>query len=115
MSKIQVTLFLPSVEQGSAFRLVEPDSRGVQVVQPIREEAHMKLGKLVDRAKSEIEKRGGTEALRKDADEVRNIAKGPGSFSEKAKKAAEAVKDPGAKGQDGTPKPQRQARSTGAK
>lgn len=80
----------------------------------------MKLGKLVDRARSEIDRRGGKDALRKDADELRNIAKGPGSFSEKAKKAAEAVKDPGAKGQDGKAtgagaKPPRQARSVGPK
>ena len=75
----------------------------------------MKLGKLVDRAKSEIERRGGTDALKKDAGELRNIAKGPGSFSEKAKKAAAAVKDPGAKGQDGGTKPQRQASSAGPK
>lgn len=80
----------------------------------------MKLGKLVDRARSEIDRRGGKDALRKDADELRNIAKGPGSFSEKAKKAAEAVKDPGAKGPDGKAtgagaKPPRQARSVGPK
>jgi hypothetical protein len=49
-------------------------------------------------AKNLIDKRGGTDALKADAEELKNIATGPGSASDKAKRAAEALKDPGAKG-----------------
>ena len=48
------------------------------------------------RAKQMIDKRGGTESLKADAEELRNIAKGPGSVTDKAKRAGEALKDPGA-------------------
>ena len=47
-----------------------------------------------------IDKRGGTDALKADAEELKNIATGPGSASDKAKRAADALKDPGAKGPD---------------
>jgi hypothetical protein len=51
-------------------------------------------------AKNLIDKRGGTDALKADAEELKNIATGPGTASEKAKRAADALKDPGAKGAD---------------
>jgi len=51
-------------------------------------------------AKNLIDKRGGTDALKADAEELKNIATGPGTASDKAKRAAEALKDPGAKGAD---------------
>ena len=54
--------------------------------------------RLADRAKDVVEKRGGTEALKQDAEELRGIAKGKGSLKDKAKAAADALKDPGAKG-----------------
>jgi len=54
--------------------------------------------KLADKAKEQIEKRGGTEALKQDADELKSIAKGKGSLKDKAKAAGEAIKDPGAPG-----------------
>ena len=53
-------------------------------------------------AKNLIDKRGGTDALKADAEELKNIATGPGSASDKAKRAADALKDPGAKGPDKT-------------
>jgi hypothetical protein len=56
--------------------------------------------RLTDRAKDMIDKRGGTDALKEDAQELRDIAKGKGSLKDKAKAAAGAVKDPGAKGPD---------------
>jgi hypothetical protein len=56
----------------------------------------MRLGSLASRAKELIDKRGGTESLKQDAEELRDIARSRGSFSDKAKRAAEAVKDPGA-------------------
>ena len=61
----------------------------------------MDFGKLAKRAQEQaqraIDKRGGNEALKKDFEELKDIAKGPGSASEKAKRAADAIKDPGAK------------------
>ena len=60
----------------------------------------MKLAKLAQVAKQQIDKRGGTEALKRDAEELRNIAKGPGSAGDKAKRAADALKEPGAPGKE---------------
>ena len=54
--------------------------------------------RLADKAKDTIDKRGGTEALKADAGELREIAKGKGSLKDKAKAAASAVKDPGERG-----------------
>lgn len=63
----------------------------------------MKWDQLARRAKSMIDKRGGTDALKKDMEEVRDIAKGEGDIKTKAKKAAEALKDPGATGSPAPP------------
>jgi len=46
-------------------------------------------------AKKMVDKRGGTEALKQDLDKLQKIAKGEGSVSTKAGKAAEALKNPG--------------------
>lgn len=54
--------------------------------------------RLTDKAKDMVGKRGGTEALKADAEELRGIARGKGSLKDKAKAAAAAVKDPGDKG-----------------
>jgi hypothetical protein len=51
---------------------------------------------VADKAKQVIDERGGPESLKEDADELREIADGPGSLAEKAKRAAEAIKEPGA-------------------
>ena len=56
--------------------------------------------RLADKAKDVVEKRGGTDALKKDAQELRDIAKGKGSLKDKAKAAADAVKDPGREGKE---------------
>ena len=56
--------------------------------------------RLSDQAKKIVDKRGGTDALKQDAEELRGIAKGKGSLTDKAKAAGKAVKDPGAKGPD---------------
>jgi hypothetical protein len=58
----------------------------------------MDLKGLQRKAKELIDKRGGNEALKADAEELRDIAKGQGSLSDKAKRAGEALKEPGAKG-----------------
>jgi hypothetical protein len=67
-----------------------------------RDTAPMDFKRLSQQAKRLIDKRGGTKALKEDADELRDIARGEGSLSDKAKAAADAVKDPGAAG----PEPQ---------
>ena len=51
--------------------------------------------RLSGKAKDLVEKRGGSESLKQDAEQLREIAKGPGSLSEKAKLAAAAIKEPG--------------------
>jgi hypothetical protein len=58
----------------------------------------MDLGKLVDEAKDLVEERGGVDSLKADAEELKDIATGDGSVVDKAKEAAEAIKDPGAEG-----------------
>ena len=58
----------------------------------------MDLGKLVDEAKELVEERGGVDSLKEDAEELKDIAEGKGSLVDKAKEAAEAIKDPGAPG-----------------
>jgi hypothetical protein len=52
---------------------------------------------LAGKAKEQVDKRGGTDALKEDASELKDIAKGKGSLKDKTKAAADAVKDPGAK------------------
>ncbi len=44
----------------------------------------MKLGSLMNRAKRVVEQRGGTDALKKDAQELKDIAAGKGSTQAKA-------------------------------
>ena len=60
----------------------------------------MNLKSLQRKAKQLIDKRGGTDSLKADAEELKDIGKGPGSFTDKAKRAGEALKDPGAEGPD---------------
>ena len=63
----------------------------------------MNLGKLTDQAKQLIDKRGGMKSVKEDAMELNHIAGEKGSLTEKAKDAAEALKDPGAPGDPTTP------------
>jgi hypothetical protein len=63
----------------------------------------MDLKRLADRAKSIVNKRGGTGALKEDAEELKDIAGGKESLKDKAKAAGEAVKDPGAPGNEKKP------------
>ena len=60
---------------------------------------------LQRKAQRLIHRRGGTDSLKADAEELKNIAKGPGSVSDKAKRAGDALKDPGAKGPDTPTRP----------
>jgi hypothetical protein len=56
----------------------------------------MDFKSLQGRAKQLIDKRGGTQSLKADAEELRDIAKGHGSVTDKAKRAGEALWDRGA-------------------
>jgi general stress protein YciG len=56
----------------------------------------MDLKNLQRKAKQLIDKRGGNESLKEDAQELRDIARGGGSAGDKAKRAADALKHPGA-------------------
>jgi hypothetical protein len=60
----------------------------------------MDFKRLSQQVKRLVDKRGGTQSVKEDAEELRDIARGPGGMSDKAKAAAEALKDPGAKGPD---------------
>jgi hypothetical protein len=60
----------------------------------------MDFNRLFRRAKKVVEDRGGTDALRKDAEEVAGVARGRGSLTDKARAAGEALKDPGAPGEE---------------
>jgi hypothetical protein len=51
-----------------------------------------------DKVKQEIEDRGGSDALKEDATEVKDDVTEQGSMSKRAKDVAEDVKDPGAPG-----------------
>lgn len=64
----------------------------------------MDLSKLTDQAKKLIDDRGGTDALKEDATELKDIATGEGSLTDKAKAALDALKDPGAAGEGDAPK-----------
>jgi hypothetical protein len=63
----------------------------------------MKLNKLFDKAKKTIDDRGGMDALKADAEELKGIAKGKGSLTDKAKAATAAIKQPGAPKADADP------------
>jgi hypothetical protein len=52
----------------------------------------MDFKKLAGQAKTAIDKRGGTEGLKEDFGQLRNIAKGDGTLTDKAKAAAAALK-----------------------
>ena len=51
---------------------------------------------MADKAKQTFQQRGGSEAAKEDAEELRDIARGRGSITDKAKEAAAAIREPGA-------------------
>jgi hypothetical protein len=63
------------------------------------------LSTLANKAKEVVESRGGADALKQDAAELRSIAKGSGSLTDKARAAAEALKRPGEEQAASKPKP----------
>jgi hypothetical protein len=52
----------------------------------------MKLNRLADAAKKVVDSRGGTDGLKRDAEQLRAIATGKGSAKEKARRAADHLK-----------------------
>jgi len=58
----------------------------------------MDFGKLADEIKHVVDERGGVDSLKEDAEELKDIATGKGSVSDKAQEAVEAIKDPGESG-----------------
>jgi len=65
----------------------------------------MDFNKMFRRAKKVVDDRGGTGALKEDAEEVAAVARGRGSAGDKLKEAADALKDPGAPGEDRPKRP----------
>jgi hypothetical protein len=63
----------------------------------------MDLSRLTSKAKEIFARRGGAEAAKKDAQELKDIARSDASLSEKAKKGFEALKEPGARGKEQRP------------
>jgi hypothetical protein len=63
--------------------------------------------RLADQAKKVVDKRGGTDAAKEDAEELKDIATGKGSLKDKARAAGEAIKEPGKPG-EGERKPAEQ-------
>jgi hypothetical protein len=55
----------------------------------------MDFGKLAKQAQRAIDKRGGTDALKKDLGDLKDIATGPGTPQEKARRAADSLKQSG--------------------
>jgi hypothetical protein len=58
------------------------------------------LSSLTNKARELFHKRGGTDAAKEDLQELKDIHAGEGSMSDKAKAAADALKEPGAPGPD---------------
>lgn len=56
----------------------------------------MDLKRLINRAKKTVEDRGGAKSVKADAQELKDVATGKGSLTDKAKDAASALEDPGA-------------------
>jgi hypothetical protein len=59
----------------------------------------MNFDRLRRQAQQIYTKRGGSAAAKADGDELKDIMGGKGTLAEKAKAAAQALKDPGASGE----------------
>lgn len=55
----------------------------------------MKFNRIAEKAKQALDRRGGMDALKEDLQEVKEAATGRGSFRDKARAAADAIKTPG--------------------
>jgi hypothetical protein len=63
----------------------------------------MDFSRLTSRAKEMFARRGGTEAAKQDAQELKDIARSDASLGDKAKAGVEALKEPGAPGGEPSP------------
>jgi hypothetical protein len=70
--------------------------------------------KLADRAKQVVDQRGGSGSVKEDAQEVKSIFQGEGTLADKAKRAAAAIKEPGAGGSAASSGAGESAASSGA-
>ena len=73
------------------------DAGEVHLTRAFRKDASvepMNFKKLTDQAKAAIDKRGGTESLKGDLAELKGVARGKGTLKEKAKAAADKLKEP---------------------
>jgi hypothetical protein len=59
----------------------------------------LNLSDLTTKVKDLLTRRGGTDAAKQDAQELKDVAREDASATDKTKDAAEAVKDPGAPGE----------------
>ncbi len=67
----------------------------------------MDFKKLTEKAKQALDERGGPERLKLEAERLKTIATGPGSASEKARAAGDALKQAAATRPDRTNRPER--------
>jgi hypothetical protein len=81
---------------GGGILEVDPSTSGTEVTL-------MNLGSLTSKAKELFTRRGGTEAAKEDAQEIKDIARSDASLGDKAKEGFEALKDPGAAGEERRP------------
>jgi hypothetical protein len=81
---------------GGGILEVDPSTSGTEVTL-------MNLGSLTSKAKELFTRRGGTEAAKEDAQEIKDIARSDASLGDKAKEGFEAIKDPGAPGEERRP------------
>jgi hypothetical protein len=63
----------------------------------------MNLNRLTSKAKDIFARRGGADAAKKDAQELKDIARSDASLGDKAKAGVEALKDPGTAGGERSP------------
>ncbi len=67
-------------------------------VDDVVDKAEALVGEAKEKVGDLMESRGGLDGVKEDLSEVKDIATGEGSLTEKAKAAVDAVKDPGAPG-----------------
>jgi hypothetical protein len=65
-------------------------------VEGVVDKAQDLAGDVKEKAGDLVESRGGMDGVKEDLAEVKDIATGEGSITDKAKAAVEAIKDPGA-------------------
>jgi hypothetical protein len=81
---------------GGRILQVGPSTSGTEVTL-------MDLGSLTSKAKELFTRRGGSATAKEDAQELKDIARSDASMGDKAKEGFEALKDPGAPGEERPP------------